>query len=149
MYDYRDLTGINLTFDRPVRRGPISYMYGDITRTEFDADSFDAITCLSVIEHGVDLEAFFHEMSRILKSNAILVVSTDYYADPIDTENLEAYGVPVHIFSKDEIVAAIETAKESGLEVTGPIDLECKEKAVRWQEMGLDFTFLSMKFRLA
>jgi SAM-dependent methyltransferase len=148
LYGYRNLTGINLAFARPVRRGPIRYIYGDVTRTDFQENTFDAITCLSVIEHGVDVHAFFREMSRILKPKGILVVSTDYYPQFINTRGLEAYGTPIRIFSRDEIEPAISAAETFGFSLTGPLDLNCKEKAVRWEKFGLDYTFLIMCFVL-
>ena len=49
-------TGANADLDR---------IRGDITKLRFDAGTFDAVTCLSVVEHGVDLDAYFREMSRI------------------------------------------------------------------------------------
>jgi glycosyltransferase involved in cell wall biosynthesis len=142
LYGYKKLTGINLVFNYPIKRGTIRYRYGDITKTNFTDNSFDAISCLSVVEHGVNLHAYFKEMSRILKPDGILVTSTDYFDVPIDTENLNAYGKPVHIFSKDEIIAAIEIAKQYNLELTGPVDLNCDEKTVRWTRYNLDYTFL-------
>ena len=125
MYGYKNLTGINIVFDYPVKRGMIRYRHGDITKTNFTKNSFDAISCLSVIEHGVDLHAYFKEMSRILKQDGVLITSTDYFDSPIDTENLNAYGKPIHIFSKSEIIIAIEIAREYNLELTGPVDLNC------------------------
>src|SRR6266700_2066103 len=107
LYGYRHLTGINLVFDKPLRRGPICYEYGDITQTRFENDTFDVITCLSVIEHGVNVRSYFQEAARILKPNGMLITSTDYYPSPIDTRNQTAYGVPIHIFSKDEIISAL------------------------------------------
>jgi hypothetical protein len=65
LYGYRDLYGINLSFTDPARRGPIRYLPGDLTNTSFPDESFDAIACLSVIEHGVPLEAYFREMHRL------------------------------------------------------------------------------------
>jgi hypothetical protein len=64
-YGYRDLYGMNLSFIDPARRGPIRYLPGDITRTEFRDCFFDAVTCMSVIEHGVPIGAYFREMFRI------------------------------------------------------------------------------------
>jgi len=56
VYGYRNLIGINLSFTSPARRGPIQYLHGDITQTDFPDAWFDAATCMSVIEHGVPLE---------------------------------------------------------------------------------------------
>lgn len=144
LYGYKNLTGINIVFSYPVKRGMIRYRHGDITKTNFANNSFDAISCLSVIEHGVDLHAYFKEMSRILKQDGVLITSTDYFDSPIDTENLNAYGKPIHIFSKSEIINAIEIAGQYNLELTGPVDLNCNEKAVRWTKYNLEFTFLML-----
>jgi len=144
LYGYKNLTGINTVFNYPVKRGMVRYRYGDITKTSFTNSSFDAISCLSVIEHGVDLHAYFKEMARILKQDGVLITSTDYFDSPIDTENLNAYGEPIHIFSKSEIIIAIEIAKQYNLELTGPVDLNCNEKAVRWTKHNLEYTFLML-----
>ena len=140
LYGYRHLTGINLTFDRPLHRGPLSYEYGDITQTRFKENTFDAITCLSVVEHGVDLKAYFKEMSRILKPNGLLITSTDYYESPTKIHGKMAFGVPIHIFSKDEILAAFNSVREFGLEFTEAIDLGCQERVVSWE--GFTYTYL-------
>src|SRR6266566_1465979 len=36
LYGYRHLTGINLVFKHPLKRGPIQYEYGDIAQTRFE-----------------------------------------------------------------------------------------------------------------
>ena len=103
LYGYKNLTGINLLFNIPVKRGVIRYKHGNIIKTNFKDAFFDAVSCLSVIEHGVNLKLYFNEMFRILKPGGVLVTSTDYYEFPIDTGNRQAYGAPVHIFCKEEI----------------------------------------------
>lgn len=143
LYGYRNLTGINLTFNKQIKRGPIHYQSGDITNTSFKDEMFDAITCLSVIEHCVNPEACFKEMSRILKPKGILIISTDYYTYPIDSRGQMAYGVPIHIFSRDEIIAVLNTANKFDLEQTGPISLNCQDKVVTWKEYALEYTFLT------
>src|SRR5437588_465449 len=100
-----------------------------------------------VIEHGVDVLLFFQEAARLLKPNGLLIVSTDYYSEPIDTRGLKAYGVPVHIFSKDEMLKVLHTAQECGLELTGPINLDCRERPVSWKEFQLDYTFVTFTLR--
>ncbi len=142
LYGYKHLTGINLVFDRPVKRGKIHYEHGDITHTRFEQNTFDAITCLSVIEHGLNLRAYFQEVSRILKPNGVLITSTDYYSDPIDTGDEMAFGVPIHVFSEDEIISALKIAKEYNLELTDGINLHCQEKPIRWGQYDWNYTFL-------
>ena len=92
LYGYRDLHGINLSFTAPTRRGPIRYIPGDLTRTPYPDGFFDAITCMSVIEHGVPLDDYFREMWRLLKPGGLLITSTDYYPTPIDTRGQSVHG---------------------------------------------------------
>ena len=142
VYGYRDLYGINLSFTEAARRGPIRYLPGDITSTEFAEEFFDAITCLSVIEHGVPLEAYFREMHRLLKPGGVLITSTDYYPTPIDTRGKIAHGSAVKIFSKAEVEAAIAWAEGIGLKLTGELDLECTERPIRWKAYDLEYSFV-------
>ena len=146
-YGYEDLEGINLIFDKPRKVGTITYRYGDITRTDYPPSTFDAVTCLSVVEHGVHLPAYFEEMSRILKPGGLLVTSTDYWQTPIDTRGQSWNGVPVRIFTEREILSAIEIAKGTGLAMTGPLDLACVDRTVHWSEVNLDYTFAVFTMR--
>ena len=147
LYGYRELYGINLGFTDPTRRGPIRYLPGDLTRTPFPDENFDAITCLSVIEHGVPLPDYFREMYRLLKPNGLLITSTDYYPTPIDTRGKVAHGTPIRIFSKPEIQAALELARSVGFQNTGDVDLECDEKPIRWEPFGLEYSFVLFTLR--
>src|SRR5579883_1575004 len=147
LYGYRNLVGINLVFKRPFKRGPIRYEYGDITHTGFEENSFDAITCLSVIEHGVDTSAFFKEAARLLKPGGHLITSTDYYSEPIDTHGQQAYGVPIRIFTRGDILSLLEEAQGYGLTPTGEINLACQEKPVTWEEFQLDYTYAIFTLR--
>jgi SAM-dependent methyltransferase len=142
LYGYRDLHGINIVFDSVIQRGPITYDYGDVTETRFDDCSFDVITCLSVIEHGVDAEKFFPEMHRILKPGGVLVISVDYFETPVDTRGREAYGGPVHIYTREQITWMTDIAADIGLKLIGPLDLHTGKKIVRWEKMDLDYTYL-------
>ena len=142
LYGYNHLVGINLAFHKPIRRGPIRYEPGDITKTRFEPDTFDAITCLSVIEHGVGLASYFREMARILKPGGLLITSTDYWPQTVDTNSMAAYGSPVKIFTAQEIQSALDLAQQSGFEMTGRVDLLAKEKAVLWARVGLEFTYV-------
>lgn len=144
LYGYKNLSAGNLIFDEPIKRGSIIYRNCDITKTKFDVNTYDAITCLSVIEHGIDLNEYFKEMSRILKPGGILIVSTDYFETPIDTKGKTAYGAPIHIFSKNEIVKILEIAAKFGLTPLFPIELDCDEKVVNWKK--LNYTFIVIPF---
>ena len=141
-YGYENLIGINLVFEEPFKQDKILYEYGDLTRTQYQSNSFDAIACLSVIEHGVDSRAYFQEMSRLLKPGGILVTSTDYYDEPIDTRGQTAFGVPLRLFSRTDLQTILRMATDYGLALTSSIRLECTEKAVIWQAHSLSYTFV-------
>ena len=147
LYGYRELYGINLSFADPTRRGPIRYLPGDLTRAPFADGFFDAIACLSVIEHGVPLRDYFQEMYRLLKPGGVLITSTDYYPTAIDTRGQFAHGTPIKIFSRPEIEAALALAKSAGFEQTGEVDLACEEKPICWEQFRLEYTFVLFTLR--
>ncbi len=142
LYGYRNLIAGNLVFRHKRRRGPIVYEYADITRTAFAPGTFDAVACLSVIEHGVDLEAYFREMARIVKDGGLLITSTDYYETQIDTGGRMAFGAPIHVFTREEILHALRIAEDCGFELQEPLDLTSPAKVVHWAEHDLQYTFL-------
>ncbi len=147
LYGYTNLVAGNLAFRHKRRRGPIVYQHADITRTAFAPGTFDAVTCLSVIEHGVDLEAYFREMARIIKTGGWLVTSTDYYETGIDTRGQTAFGVPIHVFTRNEILCGLQIAKRYGFELESPLNLTSPEKVVHWAEYDLRYTFLLFSLR--
>lgn len=149
---YRRLWGMNLSFADPARRGAIRYLRGDIAGTGFSDGFFDAVACMSVIEHGVPLRAYFAEMHRVLKPGGLLITSTDYYPDPVDTAGKEAYGVPIKIFCRREAEEMLALARECGFELTGAVDLDPpglrgKARPIRWEKYGLEFTYLIFTLR--
>jgi SAM-dependent methyltransferase len=149
LYGLTDLVGNNLEFGRDVHRDGVLFRYGDITATDFPDARFDAITCMSVVEHGVPLRPFLAECARTLRPGGILVVSTDYDADPPDTSQVTMYGQPVQIFSPDQIRAFVADAAEFGLELLGELALAHEERPVHWKRTGLDYTFIRLTFRKA
>jgi len=92
----------------------ITHVVGDITNTNLKDSSFDAITCLSVIEHGVNPHKLFKECSRLLKSKGQLLLSFDYW-DPKLHSTETPLGLPWSIFCRQEAEALISTAKRNGL----------------------------------
>jgi SAM-dependent methyltransferase len=136
---------------------PIIEMYNDtsyqlsirnIEDTNYSDQMFDYVTSLSVIEHGVNIEKYFREMSRIIKSNGYLLTSTDYWPDKlVNNKNVLSNGTPDNIFSRYEIENLLEIADKNGLKLIEPIDFEYKDKVVRWDSIGLDFTFIFFAMR--
>jgi SAM-dependent methyltransferase len=136
---------------------PIAEMYNDksyqlsirnLEDTNYSDQMFDYVTSLSVIEHGINIEKYFKEMSRIIKNNGYLLTSTDYWPDKlVNNKNVLSKGTPDNIFSRDEIENLVAIAEKSGLKLIEPIDFEYKDKVVRWNSIGLDFTFIFFAMR--
>lgn len=146
LYGLTDLVGVNIEFGDEVRRGSVKFQYGDITATGFPDASFDAITCMSVIEHGVPVARFLAESARLLRSGGVLSLSTDYDQQPPDTTGRHMYGVPVRIFGPDDIRELVTHAEKKGLRLVGELRLSHEERPVHWKRMDLDYTFILLTF---
>jgi glycosyltransferase involved in cell wall biosynthesis/SAM-dependent methyltransferase len=144
LYGVRDLVGNNLEFTRVVCHGAVRFEPGDITAMSYGDGSFDAITCISVIEHGVPLSAFLSEAARILRPGGLLVVSTDYDERFVDTTGKTAYGAPVKIFNPEGIQELIALASRQGLELVGDLKLHHENRPVYWKRTGLSYTFIRL-----
>ena len=124
--------------------GPIHFFRQDLTQTTFEYQFFDAVTSLSVVEHGVDPNAYFAEMSRILKPGGLLLTSTDYWSEPVSTRGIskkKRFGLPWKVQTPDDIRGMIKTAAKWGLKPTGPIDFTVQNKVVHWE--GKQYTFFA------
>ena len=137
-----ELFGMNLIYEQERETiDQISYVCGDVSKTPFPDSYFDGITSLSVIEHGVNIDAYYSEMSRLLQPGGLLLTSTDYWPTKIENhEQIEAYGQPVFIFSQSELEQAVSQAAQHGLYPTGEIDFNAQDKTISW--LGFEYTFI-------
>ncbi len=146
---FKTLTGIDLNprlVDMPYRDA-IHYMVGDIYSTSLEDASFDALTAVSVIEHGFDGARLLTEVSRLLKPGGYFVASVDYWPEKIDTSGIKAFGMDWMIFSRNELAAFHDLAREYGLDICGKTDFEAKQTTVKW--LGRAYTFAWMAFKKA
>jgi SAM-dependent methyltransferase len=107
----------------------------------------DAVVCLSVIEHGVPIDAFMAEMERILAPGGVLYLSSDYWSDPVvEAAGRTAYGQDIRIFTPAEFKVVVRAAEAHGLRPIGKVRYETGERVVKWERVGLDFTFIGAGF---
>lgn len=140
---FSNLKCLNLQFKKRKKRGRIEFIPGDLTKTPFPNNYFDIVTCISVIEHGVDEVKYFEEMNRILKKGGLLITSTDYWESKIETGGKLAHNNPISIYDKDSVKRLLNNAFKSNFRLYGPeIDLSCQDKVVNWKMFNLEFTFL-------
>lgn len=144
---FTNLHGIDLHLKAaPVSR-PYQLFEGDLMRTPFANASYDVLTSISVIEHGVDLNAFFREAGRLLKPGGLLFVTTDYWETkiPIDS-TIKPFGLSWQIFSREEIQEAIDLAQQHGLELIRETAFPaCQDSPVSWYSHN--YTFIALAFR--
>jgi len=138
---YRNLTGVDL--NPRLRNMPfkdtIRYEIGDFMSTPFGDGAFDAITSISVIEHGFDGPRLLKETGRLLKPGGFFVASFDYWPEKIDTRGDRFFGMDWLIFSRDDVRALIEEAAKHGLYPAGDVQFDGEDKAIR--HGGYQYTF--------
>ena len=144
---FTSLAGIDLN---PAIRGMphgdvIRYETGDFLRSTFPAASFEAVTAISVIEHGFDAARLLAEMRRLLRPGGYFVASFDYWPQKVDTTGIEPFGLEWTIFSREEILELLSRAKGQGLEPVGPVALDSGDRVIRWG--GKEYTFGWMALR--
>jgi SAM-dependent methyltransferase len=130
----------------------IEFSVQDLTRTNYPDVFFKVVTCISVIEHGVDLNRFMAEMARVLKPGGVLLISTDYWSEPIDCHGIYPYGEAMgemKVFQPEDIRGLVRLAERQGLDLCAPLRLETGERAVRWERVDRDYTFAFLPFRKA
>jgi SAM-dependent methyltransferase len=144
---FNDLTGIDLNprLARMPYAGAIKYVEGDFTETSFPADTFAAITAISVLEHGFSAAKVFRELSRILKPGGYLIASTDYWPEKIDTSGITIYGVDWTIFSKRELLTLIGEAANHGLKPVGQLNFEASAKLVNYSRRQYTFAWFALQ----
>ena len=125
--------------------GAIRYEVADFMRTPFEDGSFDAVTAISVIEHGLDAPRLLGEVSRLLRPGGYFVASFDYWPEKIDTGGVRIFGMDWTIFSREEVLKFIGQAGDHGLAPVGEIALDAEERVVSWGGKSYTFGWLALQ----
>lgn len=120
MIQLRDWLGAARQRKRLLLRPPYTLASRDLLHTGVASGSLDVLSCLSVIEHGIDLAAFFSEAARMLRVGGRLYVSTDYWEPKLDTSHRRMFGLPWTVFDAEELTAIAALAVTHGLQTTIP-----------------------------
>ena len=122
-----------------------------MSSTNYPNNFFDYVTSISVIEHGVNVNSFFSEVSRVLKPGGLFLVSTDYWEHKIKTSHKFPYGEkfgPMIVFDKEEVTEMIAHAESLGLILEGDWQAcKVKNKVIHWERMDEHYTFAFLAFR--
>ncbi len=128
----------------------IRYECADLTRTPYPDHSFGALTCLSVIEHGVPLDALIHEADRLLRPGGLFLLTTDFDASgashEIDPE-FKVFGQSWRIFTPESLDDVIQRFSQRGFGLLDPshLDRGHAERPVSWK--GQQYTFTLIAFQ--
>jgi len=146
---YRSLTGVDLNPNLSAMpyQESIRYLVGNFLETTLHDGTFDAITAISVIEHGYQPERLCAEVSRLLKSGGYFLASIDYWGDKIDTSGITVFGLDWLIFSRSDVDRLIEVADLYGLEPVGSIKLDASDALIHWQSRDYTFAWLALRKR--
>jgi SAM-dependent methyltransferase len=146
---FRRLAGIDLNpgvKEMPYRES-IRYEIGSFLHTPFSDGSFDVVTSISVIEHGFDAEALLAEVSRLLVPDGCFIASFDYWPEKIDTADTQFFGMDWCIFSREELLAFIEQARDHGLAPEGDLAFDAAEPTVHCAERDYTFAWIALRKR--
>lgn len=153
------VSAVDLAFDGSLGRrhgADVEYVRGDMTRLPLASGSFDAVFCISVIEHLPDgkVPQALSEMRRVLADAGQLLLTTDYYEDASaeiwHRSPEREFRVDWEIFDEARLRRLILDAP--GWEVEGDLDL-----TVDWEEVkprmrayhGYPYTSVGVKLRRA
>jgi len=128
----------------------INFSLQEVTRTNYPNGIFQIVVSISVIEHGVLIDRYMQEMSRILRPGGLLLTSTDYWSEPVDCSGIYPYGKEMDemkVFQPTELKDLCEVAEKRGLTLCSPLNLATKERAVRWERVDREYTFVFMAFK--
>jgi SAM-dependent methyltransferase len=144
---YTNLAGadLNPNLTKMPYQGRIRYEVTDFTQTKYAAESFSAITSISVIEHGFDPHRLLKEMSRILKPGGYFIASFDYWPQKIDTSDTRFFDMDWKIFSKEEVRELIELAATYALSPVGALTFEANERPIECGGRKYTFGWLALR----
>jgi SAM-dependent methyltransferase len=146
---YSNLTGADLNPDisNMPYQGSIRYIVSDFMHTKFADCSFQAITSISVIEHGFDSSLLLQEMSRLLKPYGYFIASFDYWPEKVDTSDTKFFGMDWMVFSKNDITNFIVEAESYGLFPVEQMMYDGKDRVIVCGGKKYTFAWLSLQKR--
>ncbi|HEV2992544.1 MAG TPA: class I SAM-dependent methyltransferase [Candidatus Angelobacter sp.] len=144
---FSNLTGIDLSPDikKMAYRNCIRYEVSDFMHTPFEAESFEAISATSVIEHGFNSKALLAEISRLLRPQGHFVASFDYWPQKVNTTDVEFFGMDWKIFSEQEVREFLDEAVAYNLHPRGEIQLDAKERPIFCANKRYTFAWLVLQ----
>ncbi|MEG3970455.1 methyltransferase domain-containing protein [Microcoleus sp. T2B6] len=128
----------------------VKYFTGNLMDTGLPDKFFQNITCLSVLEHEVDIKRFASEVSRILAEQGKLYITVDYW-NPKVVSKLRIFDKQWNIFDKSELVNLIQECKEKNLHLVDEVDWSLGEAVINPNyhspDLSIQYTFGMLVFQ--
>lgn len=150
---FRKIVGVDLSvpwqhrlraFRRRARGTGYRLYRRDITASGLPTASLGALSCLSVLEHGVDVDALAAESARVLASGGRALVTTDYWPDSPNTVRGDHFGLPWRILGRSDLEDLVAIFDDAGLVSSETQVPDVGQPVVRWG--GCDYTFAALTF---
>jgi len=127
----------------------VKYLIGDLTAVPAADGFFNYITCLSVIEHEIDISRFAKEAARLLAVGGKLFVTFDYW-EPKVAPTIRLYGLSWQPLDRAAVEEFISNLASAGLTLVSPMDYRVGEAVIRdgyySPEPGVHYTFGLLTF---
>jgi len=107
----------------------VRYILADLMMAPFRARSFRYITCLSVLEHGVDFRRFAQETARLLQPGGKLFVTFDYW-NPKVVPQIKLHGLPWQPLDAPALERLITECAREQLWLVHPMDWRLGEAVI-------------------
>ena len=125
----------------------IDYRCEDFLHGGLPDSSQDAITSISVMEHGYDEPRLLAELGRLLRPGGYYLASFDYWPDKIDTGAVRFFDMSWTLFSREEVQGLIDAAGAHGLEPVGELDFEAAQRPIKCAGFRYTFAWLALRKR--
>jgi SAM-dependent methyltransferase len=144
---YSNLVGIDLNpnITKMPYADSVRYLVSDFMHTPFETASCQAITAISVIEHGFDSPALLSEVSRLLRPGGYFIASFDYWPRKLDTKDTPFFGLDWKIFSEAEVQTFLSDAAGYNLRPPGKVDLDAQGSPIRCAQRDYTFAWLVLQ----
>lgn len=109
----------------------VNYSIGDLMNTGLPGEHFDAVTCLSVLEHQVDYDRFAAEASRLLRNGGRLFITFDYWEPKIKTP-VKLYNLDWQPLDRTLVEQLIKACSDKGLQIDAPFDYSLGKPVIKW-----------------
>lgn len=128
----------------------VKYVFADLTKTPFPDGAFGALTCLSVIEHGVPVDALAAEADRLLRPGGVFLMTTDFDATgrPHDIDpQFRVFDQSWRIFTPETLDEVIERFRLRGFSLLDPstVDRAHTERPVHWNHQDYTFALVALR----